>query len=386
MPSVAPPGVRRSLVVLHAAFVVCGAATVLLGPLIPELAARWQLSTATLGSLFLIQFTACALGAVFSSLDIARSPVLGYAFMAAGLGGVMAGWPMARVAVAVLGFGVGLVMAATNVLVGRLQPERRGAALSHVNLMWGLGAVACPLLFASLATRSAANPTPWLLAAAASMACAGLAVFLRVPASKTANESASVETRTRMTVLVLLTVQLFTYTGTEAAVGGWVARLCQERDPGHTPLALLVNAYFWGALLAGRAVAPLLLRGLSEVTLHAGALAVAAAGTATLLAAQTVRGTAVGAVVAGFGLAPLFPLIAATVVARTEGGRARAAGTMFSAGGMGSGAVPWLTGQVAVAWGLRTAFWVPAAGVLILAILLARDRAFSGPRSLERAS
>lgn len=369
---------RHSAVVLHGGFIVSGAATVILGPLIPDLALRLHLAAATLGSLFLIQFAASAMGAVLSSGNLQRSLLVGYGLMAFGLAGLTLGWPAVRGTVAVLGLGLGLSIPATNVLIARLHPERRGAALSSLNLMWGVGAAGCPLLFAAFAHHSSASAAPWVLAALAGTVCGALSLRLRIPATASAVVAAG--PRPSSGVLLRLTAQLFAYAGTEASVGGWVARLCQERDATHAPIALLATACFWGALLAGRALAPLLLRRVTEGTLHVTGLLIAGGGTVALLGARSVSATTVGAAITGIGLSPLFPLIASTIVARTESSAARVAGAVFALGGLGSGALPWLTGQMASASGsLTVAFIVPAAGVLSMFLLLRS----SGTRSEE---
>src|SRR5438270_10215182 len=73
---------------------------------------------------------------------------------------------------ALVGFGLGLSIPASNVLVGRMNPNRRGAALSLLNLMWGVGAIGCQLLFYVLAGRMELGAAPWVLAAAGALACA----------------------------------------------------------------------------------------------------------------------------------------------------------------------------------------------------------------------
>jgi fucose permease len=125
---------------------------------------------------------------------------------------------------------------------------------------------------------------------------------------------------------------------------------------------------------------------MTEPAVHVAALAVSAAGTAVLLAARSSIGLGVGAVLVGAGLAPLFPLLASMVVTCTERARPRAAGAIFSVGGMGAGAVPWLTGQIAGASGsMRTAFLVPAVGVMVMAVLLWRYRLLvAAPAVLSR--
>src|ERR1035441_5351299 len=63
---------RPLTVAAHAAFVPVGIVTVLLGPLLPTLSARWSLNYAQAGSLFTVQFLASTVGVALSGLCISR--------------------------------------------------------------------------------------------------------------------------------------------------------------------------------------------------------------------------------------------------------------------------------------------------------------------------
>ena len=77
--------------VAHIAFVPTGIMTVLLGPVLPSLAARWSLNDAQAGELFTAQFLASTVGVALSGVLVPRLGyrlvlVLGLAFMALGVG------------------------------------------------------------------------------------------------------------------------------------------------------------------------------------------------------------------------------------------------------------------------------------------------------------
>ena len=69
-----PPGRARSNVhvIAHAAFVPTGMVTVILGPLLPLLAAKWSLSDTQAGYLITAQFLGALVGTVASGLFLAR--------------------------------------------------------------------------------------------------------------------------------------------------------------------------------------------------------------------------------------------------------------------------------------------------------------------------
>src|SRR5580692_1792587 len=57
---------------VHSGFVVAGAVTILLGPILPMLAKRWSLTDVETGYFFLAQFLTAILGSAISSYAIPR--------------------------------------------------------------------------------------------------------------------------------------------------------------------------------------------------------------------------------------------------------------------------------------------------------------------------
>ncbi len=92
---------------IYATFFVTGVITTLLGPLLPQLAARWSVDDLHSGYLFTSQFAGSFAGTLLSGiilpkLGFARALSLGYFFMAAGVMALsFAGWH-AALAVSVL--------------------------------------------------------------------------------------------------------------------------------------------------------------------------------------------------------------------------------------------------------------------------------------------
>lgn len=75
----------------HAAFVLTGVVTTFLGPLLPALSVRWQLSDAQAGYFFSAQFMGSIVGSTLTSTLLPRrgfrfSMALGYVLMALGVG------------------------------------------------------------------------------------------------------------------------------------------------------------------------------------------------------------------------------------------------------------------------------------------------------------
>ncbi len=379
---------------LYAGFLLTGAATVLLGPLLPELSREWRLPAADLGSLFVVQFLSSSVGAVLSSYRLGLSLTLGYLLVAVGLASLsLAGWPLALAPMAALGLGLGLAIPATNLRIAHAQSTRRGAALSSLNLVWGAGAVACPLLFAVRPQGMSGDDVLVVLAAAAGLVMMALLALPRAwpagdgedasehavsAASGTpdASDPASTDAagrpvnRALRPGLVLIAAIMFLYVGIENSVGGWLVSLADEFQPLRSVTSLWIGSGFWAALLASRAAAPLLLRRMSEPALYGAGIALAAGGLLGLLMSGSQAGVALSAMAAGAGLAPLFPLTVSLLADLTAATRSRSTGWVFALAGAGGAFLPWLVGQLAGgADGLAAGFAAPAAGLVLLALL-----------------
>ena len=124
----------------HATFVPIGIVTVLLGPLLPMLSARWSLNYSQAGSLFTAQFLGSTVGVFVSGVIVSR---WGFRFAVnAGLFAIAVGvgtLPFSSRSLGVIcilcyGFGLGLAIPAVNLFVAAMNPERRSAALSLLNV------------------------------------------------------------------------------------------------------------------------------------------------------------------------------------------------------------------------------------------------------------
>ena len=367
---------------LYAGFLTTGVVTVLLGPLLPDLALEWRLPVEELRALFVVQFLASAVGSFLSSYRLGLSLGLGYLLIAAGLVSLsLAGWPLALVPMAAVGFGLGLAIPATNLRVAHAQPQRRGAALSSLNMVWGAGAVACPLLFAVRPPGMSSDAVLLVLAAASGL----ILLSLRpVPAGgEVTVQAASAPTGSQGGVLpglVVIAAIMFLYVGIENSVGGWLVSLADQFQAGRSATSLWIGSGFWAALLASRAAAPLLLRRMSEPALYGAGIVLAAGGLLGLLFSGSQAGVAASAIAAGAGLAPLFPLTISFLADLTAATRSRNTGWVFALAGAGGAVLPWLTGRLAGgADGLAAGFVAPIGGLVLLALLFGLLRRLSAP-------
>ena len=215
-----------------AAFVVTGMVTTVFGPILPELLESWHLSDSAAGALFTAQFsgslTAGALsGLLVSRIGDRRTLALGYATMCAGLLAISAGAHAAGVAGAfAAGVGMGCVIPPTNLLVARGRPDRAASALGVLNLSWGIGAAAWPLVVSAALRLGAMRPA--LVGLALLCAAASLAVLAFVRGPDAVATDPRLAAPVTMARVGLFGVLIWLYSGTEMALGGWLPELARR--------------------------------------------------------------------------------------------------------------------------------------------------------------
>ncbi len=362
----------------YVGIILAGIATVIAGPILPVLSARWSLTDLQAGSLFTMQFAASTIGSVLSSHFRRYCVVLGYASIAAGFAALtLGGYAAALAAFALIGIGVGSAITATNLIFGTEYPNRRGALLAWVNFYWGVGAISCPQ-FVALAERT--HSIQRLLWGLCFIALAVFAVFTPLLRSKKSGESFAQKQKQadeaiNLPIFLLFSLLLFLYIGVETSIAGWTATYAHRfANLGPERSSLLVSA-FWLSIVVGRVALSLLLKFFSELTMLFAALISAVVGILLLLllSPHTLSANLGAIALCGFGCAPVFPLAVARLLSRV--GRSRHSGWIFAICGSGGAVLPWLMGFVSVHTGsLRTAFSVPLAAIAGIMLLVLIER------------
>jgi fucose permease len=381
--SAAPPEPRVEWAFLHAGFVLIGVCMTMLGPVLPYFTHRWNLTDGQAGLFFSTQYFGSFLGTVVTSWLLPRlgfSKVIsaGYFCFALGLACLGLGpWFLSTVFVAIYGIGYGLATPSINLRATRLPSSSVAAAVSLLNFSWGVGAVSSPFLVAFFMGRLS------LRALAVSLAACFLALALAHFVHKT-DPVASSDTRPKRSFAVWrvtlqpapwisLALLFFLYVGIEISVGGWVA-LDEKRMVGFSLAKMAAApAFFYGFLLLGRLLLPLALKYCSQRTLSVGGLVVTTAGVALVAFAQTPTLLHIGALLAGFGCGPQYPIYVTWLAARFKDDATWLAALFFGAAGLGSSIIPWLVGVVASqTHSLRFGFVLPLASALLMIPLTLR--------------
>jgi MFS transporter, FHS family, glucose/mannose:H+ symporter len=373
--SIAPEASVKGTAFIHLDFVLTGVVMTLLGPMLPVLSRRWSLNDTEAGYLFIGQWLTSLFGMLLSGVLVERygyrlTLIVGLLLMALGAAGLeQTSWVAGMVSVCIFGAGTGVTTPAANLLIAKSNPSRSAAALNLLNSSWGVGAMACPFIVA-LAQRSL--HTSYFLSgmAIALLALAGSLSLVRFTADQ---DRPKVDSRSGVDLHVwdnrlvpVIAGLFFIYVGVETSLGGWVASYARRVDPRAVALWAITPSFYWGALLIGRALAPIALRQLRETNLAKFGVALASVGIIVLLLAKTIAMIMIGASLSGLGLASVFP-INVSLLSHWFGDTAtRVSGTIFSIGNFGGAVIPWLVGLISTHLGLRYGFVVPLLGTLAM--------------------
>jgi fucose permease len=337
----------------YAAFVPIGIATVLLGPMLPILSARWSLNYSQAGALFTAQYMVSTVAVALSGVLVSRwgfrfAIKTGLVLMSVGVGLLLAGPKLLGIlCIGAYGGGLGLAVPAANLLVAEVNPGRRSAKLNLLNFCWSAGAVACPFLVAAAAKG---HRIPVFLGAVAGFALAvavGIAVMpasIVEPSSNDASRKTGPAIRFMQNAVVMLGALFFLYVGVENGFGGWIASYAKSLGNLTPSQAVMSPSFFYAALMLGRWAAPLALRSIDEVRLVQGGLLVGCAGMGGLVLSHEWWGVILSASVAGLGLACVYPITISLLSREFGAGAARIGSLMFFLSNIGGGLLPWVVG------------------------------------------
>jgi MFS transporter, FHS family, glucose/mannose:H+ symporter len=372
-----PVSPLRTLLPVFFYFLAAGIATVMLGPLLPALIQRWHIQDAQAGTLFTANFVGQFCGAWFATRNLRASILYGSAISAAGCAAMAkVGFGPAHIALFCIGLGLGAGLTAGNVIAGTAVPAARARLIALLNVAWGLGAIACPVL---VRLSSSGGIQIFFFATAAFLAVTSLVSIAIPPPMQPAAEliaelppPAERFSQPRMPLpalpLFIFGAAIFLYIGVENSLGGWLPSYAVRTNPGLHASSIAI--YFWIAELTGRILVTALMTLLGEAVLYRICLTLLIATQVLLCTEAHVSATGIIAltVLGALSLAPLYPLLMSFLLART-GNHARL-GALFATASFGGATLPWLTGVVSTQFhGLRAGLLVPATGATLLLFL-----------------
>jgi len=380
------PPQKRMVFWLYVGFALTGAGTTLLGCILPNLITAWHMNDDRAGVLFAAQFAGSACGAILVGLNYFSSILRGY-LLAITSAISLAFWANSSrwFLFFVFGLGLGLAMTATSMFVCRLFAERRGATLSLLNAAWTVGAVICPVVAALWTKRWAAEKL--FLALAASLLIAFL-LMMRPHAALFSDRRVEPGVKpgpVPMALICMIALVAFLYVGVEVSVSGWMMSYVHRLTATGNASAATAVSFFWAALVGGRALAPRLLRRISEEELLTLSVTVAFFGVCMLLLNHAPLGIVLGAAFSGLALGPIYPLCLSRVMALANDSPNTK--WVFATSGFGGALLPWMTGKLSTHHGsLRVGLVIPLFSLGVMFVLLLLSAQWSSPQPTEAES
>jgi len=324
------------------AIFVYGMIAAMLGTILPDLSARFQLTPKQNGTIALCQ----AIGLIIASVGVGPlidnegkkvGMILGLALITIALALLprSTGYGTTATYLLLLGLGGGIIVTAANALASDVSPEHRVTTLNLLNLFFGLGGLATPFIAANLLARNSTR----LCYLVAGLTAATLLVNIATPMPAPSGERSFVFSQIGDIVgrpeLWLLALFLFLYVTSEVGVWNWlVQHLIAQGIPEARALNILSLGFALG-LLIGRVGVAQLLRPIPalEITLAASILMLIT--TYLMLQTHDPKVAWILVFLAGVAMAPVFPTTLAIVGDRFPRMTGTAMGIVITSGWIG---------------------------------------------------
>lgn len=366
-------------ILLHAIFFLSGIATVLIGQVLPILAARFELNDLQSGHFFPAQLFGSLTGTFLTNWfakmgRLVMASLIGSLLMAFGVLMMNFGsYELVLLGFLVNGLGIGLTLPAINVLILERNPERSAAALSFLNFYWGLGAIVSKPF-----VDGTANGTSLLWTTAILAVPLLISAFLIFIAPAHAESKISNDTEDSAPPIPIWTTPIawaiagfnFIHVGFEGGMGGWLTTYTGRIEGGATASLISPTFLFFLFFVIGRAIAPLFFKFLSENQMLFLSLLTILAGLGIVLSAGSIFQLGLGAAVSGFGTSVVFPTNVSRFSKTFGPGAMRRATPLFISGTLGATIVTWLIGFISERSGsLRSGMFVLLVCVVSLIVL-----------------
>ncbi len=360
------------------AFISIGIAEGGLGVLLPSILDAYQLTPATVTFLFMSQVTGYMIAAatsslLSSSLGLARSLLIASISLTSALSiyAFTTHWWIMVAAGLLLGLGTGLIDAGINTFIASDQKNANLMGMLHA--FYGIGALSGPIIVTTLlALGFYWRHIYFVVAGAVSLTIVGMlwAVLHRYPPmmlkpAANDNPKANLRRALRSPIVLVSSLLLLIYVGTEVAIGNWAYTVQHVSRGIPAWIAGYSIAGYWLGLTLGRLAMGQLIKYLGAIRTIDISLALLMIG---LLTWWWFPNQWLSLPLMGLGLAAIFPAMIWLTPQRVAAPIVPAAiGFLASVGSLGSASIPTLIGWAANQAGLDIipALLVPLAIVMI---------------------
>lgn len=302
------------------AIFVYGMIAAMLGTILPDLSARFQLKPSQNGQIAFAQ----ALGLILASIAVGPlldnqgkkvGLVLGLALITVALFALpqSKGFRSIMMYLFLLGLGGGIIVTAANALVSDISDTRRAMTLNLLNLFFGLGGLATPFISANLLKRNSVK----LCYTVAVLTGITLVVHILTPMPPPSGARSFVFSDVGPVLgrpaLFLLAFFLFLYVACEVGVWNWLTQhLIAQGIPESRALNILSLGFALGLLIGRVAVSPILISVPASLVVTVAAILMTVT---TYMMLKTSSPTTAWILVflAGVAMAPVFPTTLAMV-------------------------------------------------------------------------
>jgi len=355
------------------------------GPSLVAMARDYQVPLGRLGTLFTSFFIGFTLGVLATGylaqrhgkrpLALAGLGLLAGSLLLFALAPASGSYPLALLAIALVGVGGAVTETTASALITDLNPRRAAFALNLSQGFFGAGAITGPLLVGSLLGHGLS----WRLHFYLSAALVALLLAALIPQQveeKPADPATwrQLASLARHPALLLSALAMTLYIGAEIGYSGWISAYLERVLAAPPARASQAVAWYWVGMTAGRLLAGWAAERLGPERLVA---LLGAAGTLACLATSLAGSASLGLVLAaaaGLAMSGVFASILTAASDHFPGSTATVFGLVMTAVGVGGMTFPAAMGVVADGIGLRAAMVVPAGLLLALSLTMLRLR------------
>jgi FHS family glucose/mannose:H+ symporter-like MFS transporter len=358
-----------TIALLHPVFALTGVLHVVGGALLPSLSARFHLTDANSGLLFLLYFAGTSVGALLCRKNYARTMTIGFLGMAVACVAVaISPRPLLEPLFFLLGISVGVPMSAVTLFTGRTFPERCASLLTFLNFSWSIGALAAPLIAARILVQHDYRTAYILFSIAATCAAAACAMMLR-DRPEPIHASAGLESTTAFHLVLVFAFAAFLQVGIENTVAAWLPTYALRTEKSGVVLAAAASSFYWAGFLLSRGLSSFLLLRIEPMRILRTVIAAGLIFALLLEFAPSAALRNLAMFLLGASLAPAYPLVLSGFFARTRN-TADSRWILFTAG-FGGSVLPWIAGFVSGhTASIRTGMLTIPGGLVCMALLI----------------
>jgi len=336
------------------AILVYGMIAAMLGTILPDLSARFNLTPKQNGSIAFAQ----AMGLIIASLAVGPlidlqgkkvGLVLGLAIITIALFALPKsnGYGQIVMYIFLLGLGGGIIVTAGNALASDVSEDRRAMTLNLLNLFFGLGGLLTPLISANLLSRNSIKLCYTVAVLSAITLCVHILTPMPAPSGTVNFQVGEIGAVLGKPQLFLLALFLFLYVACEVGVWNWLAQhLISQGIPESRALNILSLGFALGLLLGRVAVAPLFAT-IPPIDVTLGAAVLMTITTFLMLRSANPTTAWVLVFFAGVAMAPVFPTVLAMVGDSFKQMTATAMGLVITSGWIGLAVSSRIIGSIA---------------------------------------